>query len=253
MNENNVIEASAATVEEAVEKGLAEIGAAREDVNIEVLDEGKRNLFRFASRQARVRLTLREPGSAPARPVKPAQERPITVVKPEIEQSTIPTSEMVSGYEEQQAIVAETTLEILKNMGISAVVNTRLQMVEESETPVVYVNIEGADLSFLIGRKSETLNALQHITGLIASRRFGDWIPIQLDVQNYRARRVVELQKLARRIADQVASTDRKQCLEPMPANERRIIHMELRDNPRVYSESTGEEPNRKVCVHPRK
>ena len=114
------VEASAATVEEAVEKGLAEIGAAREDVNIEVLDEGKRNLFRFASRQARVRLTLREPGSAPARPVKPAQERPITVVKPEIEQSTVPTSEMVSGYEEQQAIVAETTLEILKNMGISA-------------------------------------------------------------------------------------------------------------------------------------
>jgi spoIIIJ-associated protein len=72
-----------------------------------------------------------------------------------------------------------------------------------------------------------------------------------VDVQHYRARRQTELKKLARRAADQVLATGRKQYLEPMPANERRIIHMELRKNENVSTESTGEEPNRKVCVYP--
>ena len=86
---------------------------------------------------------------------------------------------------------------------------------------------------------------------LMISHEFNRWIPIQVDIQNYRSRREKELQKLARRMADQVVSTGRKQTLEPMPANERRIIHIELRKRDDVFTESVGEDPYRKVYIHP--
>jgi spoIIIJ-associated protein len=101
----------------------------------------------------------------------------------------------------------------------------------------------------LIGRKAETINALQFITSLIVGRELGRWVPLQIDVQHYRKRREDELRKLARRIAEQVKSTGRKQVLEPMPPNERRIIHIELQDNPNVETKSVGEDPRRKVTV----
>jgi len=122
---------------------------------------------------------------------------------------------------------------------------------DENRVQPVLIDIEGKDLSFLIGRKAETINALQYITGLIVGRELGQWVPVQIDVQRYRQRREDELRKLARIAAEQVISTGRKQVLEPMPPNERRIIHIELKDNPKVETESIGEEPRRKVTVRP--
>ena len=111
------------------------------------------------------------------------------------------------------------------------------------------VDVEGKDLSILIGRRSETLNALQYITGLIVSKELGRWVPLLIDIQGYRSRRERQLRQLGRRMADQAVQTGRKQTLEPMPANERRIIHLELRDHPQVFTESVGEEPYRKVTI----
>ena len=111
------------------------------------------------------------------------------------------------------------------------------------------VEVQGEDLSILIGRRSETLNALQYITSLILSKEVGRWVPLIIDVQGYRARRERQLRVLARRSAEQVVHTGRKITLEPMPANERRVIHLELRDHPDVTTESVGEEPNRKVTI----
>jgi spoIIIJ-associated protein len=148
-------------------------------------------------------------------------------------------------------MVRDTLAELLTKMGVRANVQIGYTETDPDEKPVVLANIEGDDLSYLIGRKAETLNALQYILSLMVSHKSSTWIPVQVDVQHYRARRQSELQKLARRTADQVIATGRKQYLEPMPANERRIIHMELRKNENVSTESTGEEPNRKVCVFP--
>ena len=122
---------------------------------------------------------------------------------------------------------------------------------DENRVQPVLIDIEGKDLSFLIGRKAETINALQFITGLIVGRELGRWIPVQIDVQQYRQRREEELRKLARIAAEQVISTGRKQILEPMPPNERRIVHLELRNNPLVKTESIGEKSRRKVTVLP--
>ena len=120
-------------------------------------------------------------------------------------------------------------------------------------TALVMVDIQGKDLSILIGRRSETLNALQYITSLIVSKELNRWVPLMIDVQGYRSRRERQLRQLGRRMADQAVQTGKKQVLEPMPANERRVIHLELRDNAYVTTESTGDEPFRKVTIVPKK
>jgi spoIIIJ-associated protein len=112
--------------------------------------------------------------------------------------------------------------------------------------------VHGDDLSILIGRRAETLNALQYISNLIVSKELGKPLSLVIDVEGYRARREGQIRQLARRMADQAIKTGRRQVLEPMPANERRIIHLELRDNENVVTESIGEEPRRKVTILPK-
>ena len=114
------------------------------------------------------------------------------------------------------------------------------------------VDIRGKDLSILIGPKAETLNALQYISGLILGKEIGHVVPLVVDVEGYRARRSQQIRQLARRMAEQAVRTGKRQVLEPMPPNERRLIHIELRDNPDVTTESIGEEPRRKVTINPR-
>jgi spoIIIJ-associated protein len=236
--ERTKLEVIAPSVEEAVEKGLNDLGLTRDDVEVEILDEGKRGLFGLNTRQARIALKIK---ASPAAPVK-AQKEPAVKAEPKAETSVADEAEEVS-------IARETINIILEKMNVDAVVKVRLGDSEENRVQPVLVDIEGNDLSFLIGRKAETINSLQYITSLIVSREVGRWIPLQIDVQHYRQRREEEVRKLARRIAEQVVSTGRKQILEPMPPNERRIVHLELRDNPNVETESTGEEPRRKVTV----
>lgn len=252
------LEIIAPTVEEAIEKGLDQLGLEQDDVDVEVLDEGKRNIFRFAARQARIKLT-----------VKPAQVKVEEVIIDDLDDDEVEfelddvseaEDEDLSDYEPEdedldsddvKGQIKSTVNKLLKLMKTHAVTTVDLKSSEDDERKFYIVEIEGDDLSFLIGRRAETLNAIQYLISLIVSHEFGRWIPIQVDIQNYRARREKELQKLARRIADQVVSTGRKQTLEPMPANERRIIHIELRRRNDVYTESIGEDPYRKVYVYP--
>jgi spoIIIJ-associated protein len=154
--------------------------------------------------------------------------------------------------EQDEALAAaiEIVSELLEKMKVRARVSATYRPPEdESDEPVVLVNVEGNDLSILIGRRSETLNALQYISSLIVCKRIDRWIPVMIDVQGYRARRERQLRQIARRMADQAIHTGRRQVLEPMPASERRLIHLELRDHPQVDTESIGEEPNRKVTI----
>jgi spoIIIJ-associated protein len=116
----------------------------------------------------------------------------------------------------------------------------------------VQVDIRGDDLSILIGPKAETLNALQYIAGLIISKEIGHSIPLVVDVEGYRVRRSQQIRQLARRMAEQATRTGRRQVLEPMPASERRLVHIELREHADVSTESVGEEPRRKVTILPK-
>ncbi len=234
--ERTKLEVIAPTIEEAVEKGLTELGLTEDDVDVEVLDEGKKGLFGLGIRQARVALML-----------KSSADPEIDAEKSEPEQETSLDDEA-----EEVAIARETIRIILEKMQVHADVSVKLGDSDSNRVQPVLIDIEGNDLSFLIGRKAETINALQYITSLIVGRELGRWVPLQIDVQQYRKRREDELRKFARRVADQVASTGRRQVLEPMPPNERRIVHIELRDNPNVETKSIGEDPRRKVTVFPK-
>jgi spoIIIJ-associated protein len=186
--------------------------------------------------------------SGAAKAVKTAKAEPVAKAA----ESAEPADESTGEEPEEVAIARETINIILEKMKVHADVKVRLGSGDENRVQPVLIDIEGNDLSFLIGRKAETINALQYITSLIVDRECGRWVPLQIDVQHYRQRREDELRKLARRIAEQVVSTGRRQVLEPLPPNERRIIHLELRDNPNVVTESIGEDPRRKVTVRPK-
>lgn len=253
--ERTTLEVLAPTVEEAIEKGLEQLGLDRDDVDVEVLDEGKRNLFRFASKQARVKLTVLENILEPeSQETDEISENEDGLNFGEMFEAELKGSQSVPvdlDNTDVESVVQKTVAELLRKMEVQAGVSVRKVYQEDEGREVIYVNIEGSDMSFLIGRRAETLNALQYITSLIINKKLNQWVPLQLDVQNFRNRRETELQKLARRMAEQVVSTGRRQCLEPMPANERRIVHIELRKNELVYTESIGEEPNRKICIYP--
>lgn len=256
--EKTTLEVIAPTVEDAVQKGLSQLNLPQDAVEVEVLDAGSRGLFGLGSRQARIRLTIKAPTQAPVSaprkrvpetsPVVEAPSRPVEY-QPDEEPAAPAADE-----DDTLRVSREVVTELLDKMKVRAkVVASYRPPEDESDEEVVLVNVEGNDLSILIGRRSETLNALQYISSLIVCKRLDRWIPLMIDVQGYRTRRERQLRQIAQRMAEQAIHTGRRQVLEPMPANERRLIHLELRGHPEVDTESVGEEPNRKVTIFPKK
>jgi len=246
------LEVIAPTVEEAIARGLADLGLPEDAVEVEILDQGTRGLFGIGSRHARIRLLVKNASSD----VNSSVETPIEITNPEpVIASEINQTPSITQLEESNEvrIARETVIDLLEKMKVQARVTAQYGKVDEDRNRVpIKVDINGDDLSILIGRRAETLNALQYITGLIVSKELGEPVSLVIDVEGYRSRREGQLRVLARRMADQAIKTGRRQILEPMPASERRIVHMELRDNPSVKTESIGEEPRRKVTIIPK-
>jgi spoIIIJ-associated protein len=140
--------------------------------------------------------------------------------------------------------------ELMGHLGFD--VGVEVQAGETSRLNVIGEGDEKEALGALIGRKGERLSALQHLVNLMLSRRMGGWTRVLVDVEDYRGRRERQLRELADRAAARVVETGKMLQLEPMPALERRWVHIALRDNPEVGTQSIGEEPNRRVVVIPR-
>jgi spoIIIJ-associated protein len=139
---------------------------------------------------------------------------------------------------------------LMRHLGFDASVE-----VAAGETSRLNVVAQGEDkdqLGALIGRKGERLSALQHLVNLMLSKEMGAWTRVLVDVEDYRGRRERQLRELADRAAARVVETGKMLQLEPMPALERRWIHLTLRDHPQVATQSIGEEPNRRVVLVPR-
>jgi spoIIIJ-associated protein len=228
------LEVIAPTVDEAVARGAAELGRPESELEVEVLDEGGKGVLGLGARQARVRLSVR--------------------TESQLRQPQREVTADVSEDDSQALQVAiDTVSELLTRMGFVARVTAHWD--EESDPDQIrplHVDIHGDDLSTLIGRKGETLSALQYIARLIVSKELDGPIAVVLDIEGYRARRELQLRQLARKMAQQAEERGHTLTLEPMPASERRIIHLELRDHPSVYTESTGEGSARKVTIIPR-
>ena len=249
ISQRATIEVIAPTVEEAVQNGLAELGLPAEAVEVDIVDEGSRGLFGLGTRMARVRLSVKE--TVEIKPVLDMDDEALPAA--EITAAPVETAPISMKDDLALHVARETVSELLERMNIKAQVKTHLgQKDERDDSLPIYVDIQGDDLSVLIGRRSETLNALQYVARLIITKELARQITLVLDVEGFRLRRERQLRQLAQRMADQALKTGRRQLLEPMPANERRIIHMELRDHPSVITESQGEEPHRKVTIRPK-
>jgi len=250
--EKTTLEIIAPTPEEAIARGLSQLGLPENAVEVETLDQGSRGIFGLGGRQARIRLTIKNEQDVNQQGISTGEQISQPLADEEVPEKERIINTSGSPIEEDTAmqLAHEVIGGLLEKMRIHARISTRyIHTDEEEDQKTILVDIQGDDLSILIGRRSETLNALQYITSLIINKEIGRWVPILVDVQGYRARRERQLKQLAHRMAEQTIHTGRKQILEPMPANERRLIHLELRDHSEVITESIGEEPNRKVTI----
>ncbi|MDL1943829.1 KH domain-containing protein [Chloroflexi bacterium CFX2] len=285
MSERTTLEIIAPTVEEAIQQGLTQLGLTADAVSVEVLDSGSKGLFGLGGRQVRVRLTVNppveekpasppdlkpaadqkveskprvkeakpRPAKKPAEP-KPAETKPAEQ-KPTVQKPVEPPAFQASESAEHDPVLnaaEEVVSKLIHHMGMKAQVSAHYDESSTDEHRVIQVDVRGDDLSALIGRRAETLSAFQHIASLIVGKQTQKWVQMIIDVEGYRSRREKQIRQLARRMAEQVTKTGRRVTMEPMPSNERRVVHIELRGHPAVKTESTGEEPYRKVVILPK-
>lgn len=272
------VEIQAYSVEEAVRLALEQLNLNEAQVDIEILsdagpDEGDEALVRVtakgmasqptprggrgssgrasqgqgAGRERRQPGARRVPGDRPSQRGAPAQRARAAAPR---------TRDAERADEAEEIIAKEIVRELLEQMGVEADVvavdNPSTMPLDDEDPPTIFIDVLGHDLGMLIGRRGDHLSQLQYLVNLIANRRLESWTRVVIDVEGYRTRREESLVGLAERIGRQVARSRRPIVLEPMPPNERRIVHLTLRSNPDVATESTGEGNMRRVTVHPR-
>lgn len=155
--------------------------------------------------------------------------------------------------DELAAMAKDLLQEMIQLMDLDADVQANWKEPEdEDDESCLALNVYGDDLGSLIGRRGETLSSIQFLLRLMVNQKLRSWHNIVVDVENYKARRSEQLTQLAERMASQVMETGRLLSLEPMPSNERRVIHLALRNHPDVFTESTGDAERRKVHIIPR-
>jgi spoIIIJ-associated protein len=248
------LEFTGETVDAAIASGLEQLNAKSTEVLVEVLEEPSRGVFGIGARPARVRLKLMR-SSAPPAPVPPIQEEaPVQAsagyAVDEDYDDEFGVSDSMS--DDDGEVARAVLLELLDKMNMRAQVTIQrgVPTKDGEEAPFV-LDVTGTDATLLIGRRGETLAALQYITRLITIRRLQRRANVVVDSDGYKSRRMERLEQLAVRMADEAVETGRIVTLEPMPANERRIIHMTLRERPDVETRSSGEGDSRKVTIVP--
>lgn len=261
MSKKREIEVRGADVEKAIEAGLQQLGVGRSEVIIDVIDEGSRGLLGIGSREAVVRLvSLATPEPAP-KPVPTAVPPAKPQVKPAVPKRETAVSAQDNGSDveikeadpEEEEIALEILTAMLEKMGVEAEITSSVSEPDDlTGRKVNVIDVEGEDLGVLIGPRGETLNAVQYLARLMAGNRLQKRASFVVDVEGYRKRRQQALARLAERMAKKVITRRRPVSLEPMPPHERRIIHMTLRDNEDVYTQSSGEGKRRKVRILPK-
>ncbi len=265
------IEATGKTIDLAIQAGLDQLQMARDSVSGEVLEQPRAGVFGSGASPAKVSLTYevadpipeKKPESKPVEPPKQApkatprqeqkpkpKEEPKAEPKPEPKEA--PKAETKPEVKAEPAAPAGTIEErietfmkgLLEHMGSNAVPHAT--MVAED---TYAVEITGSNLGMLIGRRGDTLDAIQHITNYAVNHGQGKRVRINVDAENYRKKREESLVRLAEKVAGKVSKSRRNITLEPMNAYERHVIHAALQDYPDITTYSTGTEPGRRIVV----
>lgn len=222
------------TTNEAIEKGLKELGLSKNDVDIKVLEsEDKRSFFDIlAPRIVKVELTVKEDNRKDNhnKQFDNQQKEEVTINQEDLEKA----KQNVSGF-------LETFLVKISDKKF----NYSVEIVENK----VNVEINGEDAGMLIGYRGDSMNSLQNILTSIANRNIEARIKVILDVEGYRVKRVQVLEELATKVSKTVMKTGKSITLEPMTAYERKIIHSKLQENNQITTYSVGEEPHRKIVI----
>ncbi len=208
------------TVEEAVQRALHQLGVSRDEVEVNVIREGKSGILGFGAEEAIIQVT--------------------PIPKPKGDAAEV---------------AREIVEHLLQLLGVTATIESQVLPVvaeEKEAAPAVALNIKGDDLGILIGRRGQTLAALQYIVRLLVGRQVKTWVPIVIDVEGYKQRRYQALESFARQMAERVKTKGAPFTLEPMPAYERRIVHLALANHPDVTTESIGQGETRKVVIRPK-
>ena len=265
------IDVTGKTEEEAIQNALRQLGLDRDDVSVEILERAKSGFLGLGSCPAKVRVSYgpEEEEEAPAAPAsEPQEERqeerprpPKAEKKPRQERrpAETPAVPAEKAPAEPSAPVVDLGEEVddEKAQAIRKFLSGLLEQMENTAEIHVYllekgrykVILEGKNLGALIGRRGETLDAIQQLTSYAVNRSGSGRVRVQLDAENYREKREQSLQHLARKVAAKVTKYRRSVTLEPMNAYERHVIHTALQDVPNVTTYSTGTEPNRRVIV----
>ena len=235
------------TVEEAIERGLLDLGRKRSDVDIEILERGKpANMLGMGGVDARVLLSFSEEERAPEpEPVIDEREVPRRpdAVRAAAERAADLAEAAAPLAAEDLALGLETLKALLEKMSVEAEVTVDSRPGQEG------LDVEGADVGALIGRGGENLVALQQLVSAITSKSAGHTVHVPVDVEGYRRSREDQLREIAQRVAERVQSTGQAVTLEPMLAYERRIVHLAVQGRPGIRTESVGMDPNRRVVV----
>ncbi len=218
---------SARTVEEAIDLALKELDVDRDAAEVEVLSRGKAGFLGIGAELARVRVTLLGGNARTG------------------------ASEVETGEQTPAALATAAVGQILESAGVN--VTRTLRSAHDADAGGPIIDLAGEDSGLLIGRRGQTLQALQFIVTLIVRKQMNEDVRVVLDVENYRQRRETSLRDMADKVASRVAQTNRSITLEPMSPADRRIIHTSLAEHPDVRTESAGEGENRKVTIMPRR
>jgi spoIIIJ-associated protein len=250
----------AATVEEALAAGLEELGISKDEAGYEVLAEpGKGFLGMTAKRVARVRVWDRSDGEdlEPEPPSGSVEEHAMqdTDISTAQDDAVVP-SEAATGpdeplSDEELDAIADAAVETIKNVLRGFDIEASIDEYEGDDGEII-LDVVGGDLAIMIGRHGRTLEAFQTLVSAITNRKIGRRYPVLVDVEGYRSRRKAKLEEMAASAAERARRTGREVRLRPMSSYERRVIHVALREDPRVSTASEGEDPFRRVVISPK-
>ena len=256
------------SIEEAISSGIELLGIDRDDATIEVVERESKGFLGFGKKDAVVKITY-DDGKEEIKEEKPAEvkkkpahketfapqkesvkrEQPVKKVKGVKEEPVKEDKPLVSKEEaERSEKAAGEFLEgVLKVMGVDAKLESRVDRSENT----VHIELSGENMGFVIGRRGETLDALQYLTTIVTNKKEDSRWRVTLDTENYREKRTTNIKNLPNKTANQAVKTGKSIALEPMSPQERRIIHSALQDNKAVTTFSTGQEPRRKIVIAP--
>jgi spoIIIJ-associated protein len=226
------VETEGKTIEDAVQKACEQLGASRDDLEIEVLANSSSGFLGIGAKKAQIRATRREPVPRET-PAAPRKEEP--------------RADTAGENEEIVESARKTTRDIL------ALLDMKVEIEAREEAERILLNIKGDGSGILIGRKGQTLDALEYLINKIVHRGAEDKKRIALDTENYRSRREDSLRQLAQRLAEKAKKQGRPVTISPMNAHDRRIVHLALQEDKTLRTRSTGTGPYRRLIITPEK